>query len=91
MESALLVIAALVIVFNLAFIAGALWANWARSVRADEQGTSGLSDPEPAAMTPTPGGQAIEGLGKPRTVKPARRSNRSSPDSHVMASRLRRR
>jgi len=37
MESALLVIAALVIVFNLAFIAGALWAKRARSVSGDDQ------------------------------------------------------
>jgi hypothetical protein len=35
MESILLAVAAFVIVFNFAFIAGALWANRARKVRGD--------------------------------------------------------
>ncbi len=90
MESILLVIAALVIVFNLAFIAGALWANWTRSIRADEQSPSSLSDPELTALTSAPGGQATEALGKTRMAESARRSHRPSPDSHVIASRMRR-
>jgi hypothetical protein len=91
MESALLVIAALVIVFNFAFVAGALWANWVRSVRSDGQDTSGLSDSEPAAMAAASGRTAIDGVGKPGAVKPSRRSNRPSPESHLMASHMRRR